>query len=341
MIHPIRLGIIGTGLAARDLHWPALRELSDRFEIVALCNHHREKAESFAALIAGDTLEPAKPPRITTDYRELLSWPDVDAVDIALPIALNASVAIEALEADKHVFLEKPIAGDLASGRRVVAAAEQHPNRVLLVAENRRYDERFLTARRLLDEGSIGRPVMLHVDILAPTSPSSPYTATTWRITPQHLGGYLSDGGVHAAAALQMLGGRIDRVQGMIASFRPEEDPSDTLLANLHFESGAVGHLTYSVGVARSEPSVFRVYGTAGSLAVHNRGVMLTTDEGEREIDLSSAPNPYARELIDFYESISEGKEPAVSPLDALDDLAVIDAAFRSWREGTIVSTRF
>lgn len=333
MNRPVRLGIIGTGLAARDLHWPALRELPDRFEIVALCNHNPAKAEAFAALIG-------KQPRITADYRELLSWPDVDAVDIALPIALNASVTIDALAAGKHVFLEKPIAGDMASARQVVAAAEQHPDLVLLVAENCRYDDRFLTARHVLDEGSIGRPIMLHADILAPLSPDSPYTATAWRIEPEHLGGYLSDGGVHAAAALQVLGGRIDRVQGMIAAFRPEEDPTDTLLANLHFESGAVGHLTYSVGVARGEPSVFRVYGTAGSLAVHDHRLVLATDEGEREIDLSSAPNPYLLELIDFYQAISTGTEPAVSPQDALDDLALIDAAFRSSREGTIASTR-
>ncbi|MDQ2744313.1 MAG: Gfo/Idh/MocA family oxidoreductase [Chloroflexota bacterium] len=330
MERPVRLGIIGTGLAARDLHWPALKELRDQFEIVALCNRTRSKAEAFASLVGGD-------PRITTDYPELLSWPDVDAVDIALPIVMNAAVTIDALRAGKHVFLEKPIAGDLAGGKAVLSAAEEYPNRVLLVAENVRYEERFRQARRLLDEGLIGRPMMLTVDVLSPLGVDNPYAATSWRVNPEHLGGYISDGGVHAVAALQVLGGRIDGVQGMISSFRPEQDPTDTLLSNLHFTAGAVGHLTYSVGVAREDPSIFRVYGTGGSLEVYDQHLVVTTDSGARQIDLSSAPNPYTLELADFYRAITTGTSPVVSPMDALTDLAVIDAAFRSSR-GSVLS---
>jgi len=330
MTRPIRLGIIGTGIAARDLHWPALRELQNEFEIVALCNHTQAKAESFAELIGGV-------PRITTDYQELLGWSDVDAVDIALPIALNASVSMAALQAHKHVFLEKPIAADVASAHEVVAAAEKHPDLVLLVGENQRYDERFRHARRLLDRGRIGRPVMLHLDNLSPLRPDNPYAATTWRLDPEHLGGYLSDGGVHATAGLHVLAGRIDRVQGMITTFRPDQDPTDTLLANLHFESGAIGHLTYSVGVAREEPSPVRVYGTSGSIAIHDDHLTVTTTDGDEHIDCSGAENPYKLELLDFYRAVRDGKTPDVTPQDALADLAVIDAAFQSSRQGTTI----
>jgi predicted dehydrogenase len=328
MNRTLRIGIIGTGIAARELHWPALRTMPDRFEIVALCNRTREKAQEFATLIG-------QAPRITTDYRELLAWPEVDAVDIALPIALNEEVTLSALRAGKHVFLEKPIAGDVHGGRRVVAAAEEQRNLVLLVAENVRYEARFLEARRLIGEGCIGRPIMLHADVLEPLAADSPYVATSWRVTPEHLGGYLSDGGVHKVAALHLLGGPITAVQGMITTFRPNEDPTDTLLANLRFASGAVGHLTYSVGVESAQPTVYRVFGSEGTMEVHDTGFSVTNSCGRTDIDLSNAPDPYALELLDFHRAVTEGTVPAVTPQDALADLAVLDTTFRSWRSGS------
>ena len=135
----IKIGIIGTGIAARDLHLKPLQELSDRFEIVALCNRTRSKAEDFSKLVGGN-------PRITTDYHELLSWPEVEAVDIALPIVLNEPVTIDALRAGKHVFLEKPIGHDLEAGRHVAGDVNVGP---AVVVEIGRDDSQTITAAGL------------------------------------------------------------------------------------------------------------------------------------------------------------------------------------------------
>lgn len=329
----VRLAIIGTGIAAQTLHWPSLERLGDRFQIVALCNRTREKAEAFAEFIGGS-------PRITTDYHELLAWPDVDAVDILLPIALNGPVAVDALRAGKHVAVEKPIAGAVDAGRAVLEEAQRHPDRTLLVAENVRYEPRYREARRLIDDGRIGRPVMLHADILAPLNPTSPYLATVWRETPQHLGGYLSDGGVHHAAALQMLAGPVRAVQGIVTSFDPQRDPTDTLLANLLFESGAVGHLTYSVGVPHGEITPFAVYGTEGSLLVYPDRVILRVGREEEVIPIPARPNGFDLELADFHRSIVDGTPPRSGAREGLDDLLVIDAVFGSWREGRLIGLR-
>jgi predicted dehydrogenase len=327
---PIRLGIIGTGIAAQHLHWPALQHSEHEFQVMALCNRTREKAEALATLIGTQ-------PRITTDYRELLSWDDVDAVDIATPIALNEQVTIDALRAGKHVILEKPIAGSVEAGERVVAEAQRHPDLVLLVAENLRYETRFSEARRLLDSGHIGRPVMIHADVLAPIAPESPYAATSWRQKPEHLGGYLSDGGVHQVAALHMLAGTIVAVQGLVTGFRPDMDPTDTLLANLLFASGMVGHLTYSLGVSRQEDAPIRIWGTEGSLAIHGDRIDMLAGTREESVPIPSTPNGYDLEFRDFREAIMEHRQPRVSPQDALDDLRVIDAAMRSSRDGIVV----
>jgi predicted dehydrogenase len=327
----VKLGIIGTGLAARDLHLQPLKQLADRFEIVALCNRTRSKAEAFRELVGGD-------PRITTEYRELLSWPEVEAVDIALPIVLNEPVTVDALRAGKHVFLEKPIGHTLEAGRHVVEEADRHPDLVLLVAENVRYEERFRTAHRLLGEGRIGRPMLVLAEVLSPISPASPYTATTWRMHPEHIGGYLSDGGVHQVAALQVVAGPVREVQGLIADMRSGDDQEDTMLANLRFESGAIGHLTYSVGVLQRDEPPIRIHGTRGSMAIHRRQIVIADGDGAEEtLDVSNTPSAYVEEFRDFYRAVAEGTPPEVTPRQALSDLAVIDAAFLSSSAGTTV----
>jgi len=326
----IRLGIIGTGIAARDLHWPPLHRQSDHFEIVAICNHTRPKAEAFAQLTGQD-------PRITTDYHDLLAAPDIEAVDIVLPIALNAPVAIDALRGGKHVIVEKPIAGDVVSGEAVVAEAHRRPEQILLVAENMRYEPRIRRAREVLDAGRIGRVVMLHADLLSPLDPENPYTQTAWRQQPEHLGGYLSDGGVHQVAVLQMLAGPVTTVQGLVTSFHSGEDVPDTMLANLRFATGAVGHLTYATDVHRREQSPVRVYGTEGTLEIHEDRIVLSNGDGEQEIPCAGGPTGLDQEFADFYTCVTTGKRPDVAPEDALRDLEVIDAAIRSSRYGEVV----
>nr|MBC8400837.1 Gfo/Idh/MocA family oxidoreductase [Candidatus Neomarinimicrobiota bacterium] len=78
---PIKLGIIGTGLAARKLHWPALKKLLAKFEIATVCNHTDQKAREFARLVGGVPY--------VLDYHDLLDNSQIEAVDIVLPIELN------------------------------------------------------------------------------------------------------------------------------------------------------------------------------------------------------------------------------------------------------------
>jgi len=82
---PIRLGVIGCGLATKNLHWPALRRMPDKFQIVAACNRTPEKVREFAQMVEIEqtALEPAEiePVEIETDYRRLLDDSEIDAVN--------------------------------------------------------------------------------------------------------------------------------------------------------------------------------------------------------------------------------------------------------------------
>lgn len=329
--HRIRLGIIGTGIAARDLHLPALAKMPDLFEVVAICNHHLDKAHAFAQLLDSK-------PVVTDDYHALLAMSDVEAVDLTLPIALNARLTTEALRAGKHTIVEKPVAATADAGRAVVAEGSTHPDLVLLVAENVRYERRFRVARELLDRGKIGRVVMIHADVLQPVDSSNPYAQTAWRQKPEHLGGFLSDGGVHQTAAMHVLGGPVVAVQGLITSFGGSDDGPDTYLMNLQYASGAMGHLTYSVGVFAEEPAPFKVFGTEGTLVVHPEHIHVVTNDGAEVVPVPSEPNGFELEFRDFYRAIVEGKPLDVTPQQELDDFLLVDAAFRSFREGITIA---
>ncbi|HEY8291658.1 MAG TPA: Gfo/Idh/MocA family oxidoreductase, partial [Thermomicrobiales bacterium] len=98
----VRLGVIGTGLAVEQLHWPALVRMPERFVIAAFANHSRPKAEHFAGYSGASMAE------YHADYHDLLRRDDVEAVLISLPIPLNYQVTRECLAAGKHVICEKP-----------------------------------------------------------------------------------------------------------------------------------------------------------------------------------------------------------------------------------------
>src|SRR5690349_15563029 len=109
-----RVAILGCGAIARAAHLPSIMGARD-VDVVALADRD---AQSLAAarLLARDA-------RGVAEYREVLAMADVDAVIIALPPALHADAAVAALEAGKHVYVEKPLATSLVDAKRVVAAA--------------------------------------------------------------------------------------------------------------------------------------------------------------------------------------------------------------------------
>src|SRR5690349_3259039 len=92
MADPIKLGVIGAGLAVRQLHWPALKQLKDKFTVVALADVDTDRARETARLVGGGD-------RIFADYHELLALDDVEAVLLALPIHLTTPIALDAARA--------------------------------------------------------------------------------------------------------------------------------------------------------------------------------------------------------------------------------------------------
>lgn len=149
----INVGLIGCGFMGRT-HSNAYRKVGNFFPLdaqpvlKAICDFNEDKARAFAAQWGYESIE--------TDWRALLSRPDIDLVDICLPNNMHAEVAIAAAEAGKMIICEKPLAMNGPQGETMVAAVERAgvPN---LVSYNYRRMPAVTLAKQLIDAGKLGR----------------------------------------------------------------------------------------------------------------------------------------------------------------------------------------
>ena len=209
------------------------------FEVVALCNRTRAKAEALAERVAQET---GKRPAVYADYSAMLGREKLDAVTLALPTVINPHVTQAALAAGCHVLVEKPIAASVEDGERMLGWPKQY-GRVLMVAENCRYLDSYQHTAHLVAEGAIGRVITAQWLLCPYTAPDNQYALTSWRQEPAHPGGFLSDGGVHHMATLRTVLGEVGSVQASVASYRPDLKPADTLVAVMNWASGGAGQL--------------------------------------------------------------------------------------------------
>lgn len=154
MARRLNVGFIGAGRIS-DLH--AIEYLtSDKARISAVCDLDVAAARSRAAQWG------VAPARVFSHYEELLALEDIDLVEILLPHDLHASVTLAALQAGKHVSVQKPMATTLADADRMIAASAAS-GRTLRVFENALYFPPIRKARELIDAGAIGEPLSIRI----------------------------------------------------------------------------------------------------------------------------------------------------------------------------------
>lgn len=149
----IQIGVIGTGGRGTD-HLRELVRLKDlNVTVTAVCDVYRPNRERAAAFVEKSF---GARPRTTTDYRELLSWKEVDAVIIATPDFSHPIILKAAIESGKDAFVEKPFATTFEDGKAAFLAAVKS-SQVVAVGTQRRSDGRFMAAAKLVREGALGK----------------------------------------------------------------------------------------------------------------------------------------------------------------------------------------
>ena len=156
----LRVGVIGCGTIAQIMHLPYLRQLSDLYEISALCDVSPQVLDAMGEYYGVE--------RRYTDYHELLML-DLDAV-LLLTSGSHAPPALAALKSGKHVLVEKPLCFTLAEADQLIEAAEAS-RRTLMVGYMKRYDPGYRHARSLLP--SLGELRYIQINVLHPAE--APY----------------------------------------------------------------------------------------------------------------------------------------------------------------------
>jgi predicted dehydrogenase len=347
----VRLAIIGAGIFVRDAHLPALAQLREEFELAAIYSRSLSSATALAA--HWRTLARQRPadegqrppdggqrpadeasPDLTTDLAALLLRSDIDAVVIALPIPVQAEVVSQALAAGKHVISEKPIAPSRAQALSLLHLHHRHPECVWMVAENWRYEETFVVAATLIRSGAIGRPLLAHWALYSQMDARNKYYGTPWRRSGLFAGGLLLDGGVHHLAALRMLLGEVTAVSAMVQQLAPDLPPADTLTATLAFAGGAQATYLNTLAVTTPFAAPLTIVGKDGSLRIERGRIEHADRAGSVQVVECDFYNGVYNELLAFAAAVRQGAAHRNSPLEALADLAAIEAMLAAAEDG-------
>lgn len=329
-MHRIKLGLVGAGLIMNNRHVPALQALADRFEIVAVYSRSAEHAGALARRFGR--------PAVFTDYRRLLEQADVEAVDIAIPIAMSYEACLAAAQAGKHIICEKPIAANLKDAAAAARLVERY-GIVYMVAENFRYSSDMRQARQWVAAGAIGKPILARWEIVRAYDPSNQYVKTAWRQQPAHPGGYLTDAGVHYMDALRAVVGEVESVQAFVSGHQAILGPEDTAVMSFRLAGGALGQMTMSWATAESV-NVLEVLGDKGTIRGVNDEMSLLRPGHTPEHFKNSGSQGFREEFEDFYAAVVDGKPLEMTPGEAYLDFAVLVAAMESARTGQVFEMR-
>jgi predicted dehydrogenase len=321
----VKLGIIGCGLAAKELHLPALLKLKDKFDITAVANHTEPKAKEFSEIFGGIPY--------FLNYKDLLKQDYIEAVDIALPINLNYRVTKDALEKGKHVFLEKPVAGTLAEAKKMLLFPERY-NKILMVAENFRYRRVYQKVKEIIGSGKIGKAYSAIWNLYYYVPEESKYAQTEWRRKHKYPGGFINDAGVHNVAALRFLFGDIAVVNAFTRAINPAIGTPDTMSMQFETNDGVIGVYNIFFTVNGHWEDKLLIFGNKGSIEVNtNKITVKRNNEDNKEYDESDDHGYYA-ELDEFYDAVVNDKGIFSTVREGFKDLEVVLTALKSAETG-------
>lgn len=335
----IRVGVIGTGLAWERLHYPAYQELSDYYQIAAICDVNQERVEEW-----GRRLNLNLTRDIFNDCQAMVERDDLQVIDIMVPIAKNHVVAEMAARAGKSVILEKPMGATLEQA----LGTEELPVRYgveMMIAENYRYSEEFNILRDLVRQEKVGKPVFFtyHVTNCFPCSMvKDSFAATEWRQHPAYPGGDLLDAAIHPLAGLRHIFGGIKFLQAFGLPQKDDFSPYAAVTVNLSSMSDLIGQFSYyPAGQEPQRPLIgLRIFGTKGMIYLESPEcgmINVFYNDGGHEIINYRPMRGYYNELLNFHNALTGKEAISVPPEMEIGDLRTIYAILQSISEQDIV----
>ena len=346
----LRFGILGCGvIGPHHAHAIAGR---DGAELVAVADTGLERAEKLAGEYGCSSY---------AGLQEMLSGIDLDAVCVCTPSGMHAEHAIAALEAGKHVVIEKPVDVTLGAADRLLEAQRVAGKKAAVVSQHR-FDAATLAVQDAVSEGRFGRLTTGSAEVRWWRSQSY-YDSGGWRGTWElDGGGVLINQAIHSIDLLQWLMGPVVEVTahtGLLAHQKIEVE--DTAVAILKFESGALGTIVATTAAYPGLTARITLNGDRGSAVIDDDELVYfhaaggqeeSTGGGENQAekvleryggtrsgpgagsDPGNLSTAHRDQIGDFVEAVREDREPSVTVEDGRKPLAIIAGIYESARTG-------
>jgi myo-inositol 2-dehydrogenase/D-chiro-inositol 1-dehydrogenase len=328
----LNVGIIGAGRIGQ-VHAETLAFRLPESSIVSIADVHLEAAQKVAARCGI--------PTVAESSAEILADPQVEAVLICSSTDTHADLIVQAAQAGKHIFCEKPIAYSLDKIDQALAAVKSAGVQ-LQVGFNRRFDPNFARVRRAVVSGEIGAPRLMHIVSRDPAPPPLAYIRVS--------GGMFMDMTIHDFDMARFLIG--DEVEEIYAAGGVTIDPEigkagdlDTALVVLRFRNGVIGTIDNSRQAAYGYDQRVEILGSLGSIATNNlypnQAVISTAKSVRKDLPLNFFMERYtesfAAELRSFVAAVRESRPTEVTGVDGRIPVVMALAARKSYDEHRIV----
>jgi len=346
----IKTGVASFGMSGQVFHAPFV-ELHEGFELTAIVERTKELSKAQYPNV-----------RIVRSFDELIAIPELELVVVNTPDMTHYEYCKKALNAGKNVIVEKPFVFDIAQGEELKKLAEEK-GLLLTVYQNRRWDSDYLTVKKVMESGMLGRP-MEFISTYERYRDAVP--GTTWKETADNRVGTTYNLGTHTIDQIVQLFGMPDSLWATIDVLRDNGQIDDYFQIQMLYPKLKV---TARGGfMIRDAGPRFAIHGMKGSFLKFGldvqedalkRGekpgipgwgmepesiwgtVKQVTDNGLTvKGKIESVPGNYFSYYDNIYAVLREGAEPAVKLNDVLNVLRVIDAAFESNRTGVRVNLK-
>jgi len=332
----IKVGV--AGLVMGNSHLEGYAKIPD-VEITAVCDLNetllKEKSEEFSV------------PHTFSDYRKMLEMEELDAVSIALPNCLHCPATIDALEAGKHVLVEKPMAMDASEAEKMVGKAREK-NKTLAVAMNYRFVPERAFLKGVLNRGELGEIYYVRAVSIRRRTFSREFCRSddpkTWFVTKKRAGGgALIDMGPHILDLAMWYCDDFKPVSAYgVTSDKMENGDIDDLSAGLVKLSSGVTIDLISTWETFAKSSFFiSLFGTKGGAETDSLKIYKEMDNVDVEIKPGKIEDSFAAGtgglMSHFADCVREGKVPEVSGDRGLAVMKIIDAIYESAKTGKAV----
>ena len=344
----VRVALIGIGSWSSVIANAVQR--SNKLELATCYSRTPEKRAAFSRKYGCDQEK---------SVEDVMKRTDVEGVLLTTPNLVHAEHALLAALHGKHVYVEKPIANTMADGRKIVAACRE-AGVALLVGHDMRRLSGFRKMKELIDQGAIGKPVMVEANFSARLG--FELTPDKWRWYGDDSGcpaGALMTMGIHHADTLAHCFGHVEKVFSFFSKLHIKADVEDVEMTSCRFASGVLGHLGTTYASPRA--NWIRAYGTDGHLICSLGLPNLPFDEylkvwsvvdkytrlqlfsnGKDDLETIPLPigDPILEEVDEFADCIRTRKKPETDGEGALAALAFIRAAIESSGTGKAVDLK-